>query len=483
MKKAIISVSDKTGLIEFSRQLVQKYEILSTGGTFEFLNGEGISAQKIEDYTGVPELLGGKVKTLHPKIFAGILCFEEEECIPAVRLVVVNLYPLAKGEIDIGGSALLRAAAKNCNQVIVVCDPNDYKEVAERLISGEIDLEYRKALAAKAFRLTAAYDACIASSIGKEIFPSQLTLSFTKAKELSYGENPFSRAALYLDDNKTQGSAASATQLQGKPLSYNNILDADSALELVKKFDQPACAIIKHNNPCGVAVKESACSAFSEALEGDLLSAFGGVVAFNCCVDSKTAEALKKRFFDLIIAPEYEQEAIEILKEKENLRILKTGAFILSPRQRVFKEVLGGLLVQTEEAFPIQEEDWQIVTRKKPTKEEVQDLLFAAKVNQEVKSNSTVIAKNRVAIGIGGGQTSRIDSVLLALRKANQKTRGAVLSSDGFFPFVDSIESAAQAGITAIIQPGGSKKDKEVIEACDRHGISMILTGKRLFKH
>lgn len=486
MKKAIISVCDKTGLLNFSRTLAQHFEILSTAGTFQLLEAQGIPAQKIEEYTGIPELLGGKVKTLHPKIFAGILCAEEVDLIPAIRIVVVNLYPVGKGEIDIGGSALLRAAAKNYENVVVVCDPSDYEEVARRLISGEVDGEFRKALAAKAFRLTAAYDAAIASSMEDVLFPSGLTLSFTKLRDLAYGENPYTQAALYLSKQGQVASAATAVQLHGRPLSYNNVLDADAALELVKKFDQPACAIIKHNNPCGVSLKENASKAFLEAFEGDPLCAFGGVVAFNCCVDLETAEAMQKRFFDLIIAPDYEAEAMEILKGKPNLKILRTGAFIpytSSLRHTVLKEVASGLLVQTREPFPVREGEWEVVTEKQPTQEQIQELLFAAKVNEEVKSNSSVIAKEGMVVGVGAGQMSRIDCVLLALRKAKERAKGAVLSSDGFFPFADSIEAAAEAGIVAIIQPGGSKKDQEVIEACNRQGIAMIFTGKRLFKH
>ncbi|EKE08753.1 MAG: hypothetical protein ACD_17C00010G0002 [uncultured bacterium] len=483
MKKAIISVFDKTGLLDFSRMLARQFEILSTAGTFQLLSREGISVQKIEDYTGVPELLGGKVKTLHPKIFAGILCIEEADLIPPIRLVVVNLYPIGKGEMDIGGSALLRAAAKNYENVIVVCDPSDYEEVARRLAFNEIDLEFRKVLAAKAFRLTAAYDAAIAASLGNDVFPTQLTLSFSKLRELAYGENPSSQAALYLNGQEEGTSAATAIQLQGKPLSYNNVLDADSALELVKKFNQPACAIIKHNNPCGVAIQENACRAFIEACEADPLCAFGGVVAFNGCVDLATAERMRKRFFDLVIAPDYEKSALAILREKTNLRVLKTGMFTSSLRQTVFKEVRGGLLVQTNAQFLIQEKDWRVVTDQQPTEAEIQELLFAVKVNEEVKSNSSVIARDGIAVGVGSGQMSRIDSVFLALRKAKERAKGAVLSSDGFFPFVDAIELAAEAGITAIIQPGGSKNDPAVIDACNRHGIAMIFTGKRLFKH
>jgi phosphoribosylaminoimidazolecarboxamide formyltransferase / IMP cyclohydrolase len=482
MKKAIISVSDKTGVLDFTNKILPQFEILSTSGTFALLQDAKVPVQKVEDYTGIPELLGGKVKTLHPKIFAGILCADGTEEIPPIRLVVVNLYSIAKGEVDIGGCALLRAAAKNYENVLVVCDPRDYDEVARRLNSGEVDLEFRRAMAAKAFRLTASYDAQIADCLGTEVFPGLLPLSYAKAKDLSYGENPTTQAALYLDLEKKIGTVANAVQLLGKPLSYNNILDADAGLELVKKFDRPACAIIKHNNPCGFAVKADVEKAFIAAYEADPLCAFGGIVAFNRSIDCDTAIAMQKRFFDLVIAPDFDDEAIAILKGK-NLRILQTGEFTADVKRFALKEVTGGLLVQTVEPFSIQKDTCRTVTDRSPTGEEFIDLLIAAKVNQEVKSNSSVIVKDGVAIGVGSGQMSRIDSVFLALRKAKDNSRGAVLSSDGFFPFADSIEAAAASGITAIIQPGGSKKDGEVIQACNQHGIAMVFTGKRLFKH
>ncbi len=472
MKKAIFSVSDKSDLLNFARVLAGRFEILSTSGTYRLLKEGGVPVQKIEDFTGVPELLGGKVKTLHPKIFAGILGNDPD----SVGLVAVNLYPVGKGEIDIGGSALLRAAAKNYENVIVLCDPADYEEAARRIAAGDADLEFRKTLAAKAFRLTASYDAEIAASLDSGIFPERLTLSYRKAGQLAYGENPYTEAALYLKEG-----AIGATQLQGRPLSYNNLLDADSALTLAMKFERPACAIIKHNNPCGMAVKESLAQAFIDAYEADSLCAFGGVVAFNGRVDLETAEAMGKKFFDLAIAPDFSEEAIECLQRKSNLRVLKSG--LSSPRKSAIREIAGGLLVQTEESFPIQKGEWKVVTEKQPTEEEIEDLLFAAKVNEEVKSNSTVIAKNGVAIGVGAGQMSRIDSVQLAIGKAKDKAKDAVMSSDGFFPFPDSIEAAAEAGITAIIQPGGSKKDQDAIDACNRNGIAMVFTGKRLFKH
>jgi phosphoribosylaminoimidazolecarboxamide formyltransferase/IMP cyclohydrolase len=482
MKKAIISVSDKTGLLDFANKISPQFEILSTAGTFQLLKDANIPAQKIEDYTAVPELLGGKVKTLHPKIFAGILCSEGTQEIPSIRLVVVNLYAMEKGEVDIGGCALLRAAAKNYEHVLVVCDPNDYDAVVRRLNSSEMDLEFRRAMAAKAFQVTAAYDAQIAERLGGEVFPNLFSMTCSKSKELAYGENPTTRAALYLDLVERKGSVARAVQLQGKPLSYNNILDADAGLEIVKKFDRSACAIIKHNNPCGFAVKTNALNAFVAAYEADPLCAFGGVLAFNCTVDRDTAIAMQKRFFDLVIAPDFEEEALVVMENK-NLRILKTGEFSTDRKRIALKEVSGGLLLQMVEPFPIQEGHWSIATERKPTEEEVCHLLIAAKVNQEVKSNSSVIVKDGVAIGVGAGQMSRIDSVFLALRKAKERSQGAVLSSDGFFPFADSVEAAAASGITAIIQPGGSKKDREVIAACNQYGMAMVFTGKRLFKH
>ncbi len=486
MKKAIISVSNKNGILDFARELnALNYEILSTSGTFQFLKENEVSVQKIEKYTEVSELLGGKVKTLHPKIFAGILGSPNtQDDVEFISLVVVNLYSLDKREIDIGGSALLRAAAKNYENVIVVCDPADYPEIIDRLKSSKVNHAFRKKLAAKAFQLTADYDSAIVNSFSENKFPERLTLSFTKASELTYGENPDQYAALYLDSSRKRNSAAMAIQLQGKPLTFNNILDADSALQIVKKFDGPACVIVKHNNPSGVAEKENCCASFIQAYAADPLCAFGGVVAFNRKVDFATAEALRNHFLELVIAPDYDEEALSALSTKNSLRVLKTGdlLWILSERM-AFKEVDGGLLYQTSPSHRFDANDFQVITQKQPTAAEMRDLIFAAKVNQEVKSNSIVIAKESATVGIGAGQMSRVDSMFIALHKAKQRAPGAVLSSDGFFPFADSIEMAGRAGITAIIQPGGSKKDQEVIEACNRFGIAMIFTCKRLFKH
>ncbi len=468
MKKAIFSVSDKTGLLKLAKALAGKFEFLSTSGTYKALAEAGIPVETIESYTGVPELFEGKVKTLHPKIFSGILGDG------SIGLVAVNLY--RNGEIDIGGSALLRAAAKNYENVIVLCDPSDYEEAAKRIVSGDADSKYRKSLAAKAFRLTAGYDAAIAERLSDEIFPERLTFSCVKASMLAYGENPDEEAALYLKEG-----AAGPVQVQGKPLSYNNLLDADAAFTLAMKFDRPACAIIKHNNPCGMAVKETLAEAFVEAYEADSLCAFGGVVAFNKRVDLATAESMGKKFFDLVIAPGYDEAAAAFLKQKSNLRVLKAGD--IPPKKTAIREAMGGWLVKTNGDFPFQKGEWKVVTEKQPTLEEIEDLYFAAKVNWEVKSNSTVVAKKEIAVGVGAGQMSRIDSVRLALGKAKERARGSVLSSDGFFPFPDSIEAAAEAGITAIIQPGGSKKDQDAIDACNRLGIAMVFTGKRLFKH
>ena len=483
MEKAIISVSDKTNIVTLAKEVAPYYELLSTAGTYQLLKSEGIAVQKIEEYTGVPELLGGKVKTLHPKIFAGILCSKETEEIPAIRLVVANLYPLGKGEIDIGGQALLRAAAKNYEFVIVLCDPSDYEEAIWRMRKGKVDRAFRKQLAAKAFQMTSAYDSAIASSLDDRQFPAYLTFGFKKARELIYGENPTTQAALYVNGSVKEGTASTAALLQGKELSFNNILDADSAFELAKAFECPACVIVKHNNPCGVAMSGTPVLAYAEAFESDPLCAFGGVVAFNCLVDKDTAQEMSSRFYELVIAPEFDQEALEIFAAKQNLRLLRAGALNLSFRTTQMKEISGGVLLQSCEPFPIQKDKWIIVTQKKPSQEEINDLLFAAKVNRETKSNSSVIAKGESTLGVGAGQMSRIDSVKLALSKAKERARGAVLSSDGFFPFPDSIVAAAEAGIAAIIQPGESKKDAEVIAACDAFGISMICTGKRLFKH
>ncbi len=473
MKKAIFSVSNKFGIADFAQELVAlDFAILSTSGTFQLLNAQGISAQKVEDYTQTPELLGGQVKTLHPKIFAEILNPAGGE----ISLVVVNLYPLEKGEIDIGGNALLRAAAKNYKQVLVVCDPQDYIEVSQRLKNSEVDLKFRKQLAAKALRLTAAYDAQVATAWTEELFPERLTFAFEKAYDLSYGENPDQQAAVY----RECGRLETGIQLQGKPLSFNNVLDADSAWEAVSQFSEPACVIVKHNNPCGVAVKASVAEAFAAAYAADSLCAFGGVIALNAPVDITTAKAICTVFFDLVIAPDFTREALETFAQKPNLRLLKSEKERSNLRN--FKEVAGGLLVQTPPTL-LSQEDFKIVTKQAPTAAQIQDLLFAAKVNYQVKSNSIVIAKDGASCGIGAGQMSRVDSTFMALYKAKENAKGAVLSSDGFFPFADSIELAARAGITAIIQPGGSKNDAEVIRACDQQGIAMVFTRKRLFKH
>ena len=482
MKKAILSVFNKNGILDFARELNSlNYKILSTSGTFQLLEEGGVLVQKIEDYIGVPELLEGKVKTLHPKLYAGILRSQDEE--NAIQLVAVNLYPFKEKGIDIGGCALLRAAAKNYENAIVVCDSKDYQEVIDRLKSSRLDREFRKALAAKAFRLTAAYDMEIANSLSEEMFPDRLLLSYQRSKKLAYGENPFQQAALYVKTEKKETSAATACQLQGKPLTFNNILDADSAISIVKKFEGPACAIVKHNNPCGVAEKENSFESFIHAYEADSLCAFGGVVAFNCSVDLETAQALSEQFLELVIAPDYEEEALRILGAKKILRILKVGNLSKNSQGPILKEVDGGLLYQSSPTVSFEEIDYRVVTEKQPTPEEMRDLLFAAKVNQEVKSNSIVIAKDRTTLGIGAGQMSRVDSTFLALYKAKGKSCGAVLSSDGFFPFSDSIEMANDSKIAAIIQPGGSKKDQEVIDACNQFGIAMVFTGKRLFKH
>jgi phosphoribosylaminoimidazolecarboxamide formyltransferase/IMP cyclohydrolase len=485
MKKSIFSVSNKSGIVEFARELcLLNYEILSTSGTFQLLNKAGIVVQKIEAYTGSPELLGGKVKTLHPKVFAGILGNPNEPSeIPLIHLVVANLYPLENAEIDIGGCALLRAAAKNYENVIVVCDPKDYSEIIDRIKTSGMDRDFRRKLAAKAFQLTAEYDSKIAASLTREKFPDKLTLSFCKKSELAYGENPFQEAALYLDSCKKSDSAVTALQLQGKPLTFNNILDADSALEIVKKFEGAGCVIVKHNNPCAVAEKQNCFLSFTRAYAADPLCAFGGIVAFNQKVDLATAQAIGNQFFELIIAPGYDEDALCALSAKKNLRVLKTDQFIPTSERLSFKEINGGLLYQTLPVLSLGASQFQVVTQKQPTNAQMEDLIFAAKVNQEVKSNSIVIAKEKETVGIGAGQMSRVDSTFIALYKAKEKASGAVLSSDGFFPFADSIEMAGKAGIAAIIQPGGSKNDQEVIRACNRFGIAMVFTGKRLFKH
>jgi len=501
VKCALISVSDKRGIVEFARGLVGLgIELLASDGTAKLLRSNQIKVQSISEYTGASELLGGRVKTLHPAIHAGILAKREETHLAELQrhnmnpidLVVVNLYPFeslvrlerpsisasmeeAMEYVDIGGEALIRAAAKNHKYVGVVVDPEDYEPVLKELKSGGLSAESSKRLAEKAFHYATRYNAAIANFFAKEDLPEQLTLCFDKALDLRYGENPHQKAALYANKR--------IKQLQGKDLSYTNLLDLDAALRIVRAFEKPTAVIIKHTNPCGLACADELAKAFERAFGADEKSAFGGIIGLNRTLDEATAALIKEHFFEAVIAPDYSREALEILKAKKNLRLMQ-WAMSDTPLMGVeVRATTFGLLAQTPDDSHIRAEDLKVVTRKAPTPEQIKDLLFAWKAVRFVKSNAIVLAKDETTVGIGAGQMSRVDSVELALKKAGECAKGSVMASDAFFPFRDSIDIAAQAGICAIIQPGGSVKDEEVIAAANEHGIPMVFTGVRVFRH
>ena len=518
IKQALISVSDKTGIIEFAQVLSQcGVTILSTGGTAKELKNAGIDVIEVSDYTGFPEILDGRVKTLHPRIHAGILAqtdlpahmeIMERMSFSTIELVVVNLYPfgqtIAKANssledaienIDIGGPTMVRAAAKNYKNVTVVTDPKDYSLVLNEMRSNDciVSQEQRFYLACKAFSHTAAYDSVISNyltGIGSDgqhnNFPANLNLNFKMVQELRYGENPHQEAAFYKDHSSaTPGSLANYTQLQGKELSYNNIADADAAWECVKTFDTPACVIIKHANPCGVAVSDDPLMAYKTALATDPTSAFGGIIAFNRELDGATAEAVIKQFVEVIIIPSITDEAKDILAQKKNVRVLilhLTGG----NNTLDFKRVGGGLLVQAPDSLNIGTNHLKVVTKIQPTQQEMKDLLFAWRVAKFVKSNAIVFCLNGQTLGIGAGQMSRVDSARIASIKAQNSElilAGSVVASDAFFPFRDGLDVVVQAGAKAIIQPGGSMRDEEVIAAADEHGVTMVFTNTRHFRH
>ncbi len=527
--RAIISVSDKTGVVEFAKELSSLgVEIISTGGTAKLLKEARIPVKEISDLTGFPEIMEGRVKTLHPKVHGGILAKRDsEEHLRAMReleieridMVVVNLYPfketVAKGasleeiieNIDIGGPTMVRAAAKNYKYVAIVTDPKDYPEIIKELKeTGEISLKTRFNLARKAFNLTAHYDALISDFLysidenGNEIhcreLRNPLTITFEKVQDLRYGENPHQRGAFYREVFVKEPCVTRAEKLHGeKELSFNNIYDLDGALNLVLEFDPEedgiACAIIKHANPCGMALGKTPEEAYEKALKVDPLSAFGGIIAFNTKVSVEAAKLITERFYECIIAPDYDEGALQILKTKKNLRVLTTKGLEGLERKGIdspfeYRRVVGGLLVQDRDLTTVDPEKLKVVTDREPTEKEWKDLLFAFRVVKWVKSNSVVYAKDGVAVGIGVGQTSRVDSARCAAEKAKLmglEISGSVLASEAFFPFRDSVDEAAKVGVTAIIQPGGSIRDKEVIEAANEHGMAMVFTGIRHFRH
>ncbi|AEH50555.1 bifunctional phosphoribosylaminoimidazolecarboxamide formyltransferase/IMP cyclohydrolase [Pseudothermotoga thermarum] len=506
VKRALISVYDKTSLLDFAKFLFeQNVEIISSGGTARFLKENGIPVKTVEEITGFPEILEGRVKTLHPKIHGAILADRskplhlqqlEQLGIETIDMVVVNLYPFEKmyianasdeemiENIDIGGPTLIRAAAKNYKNVAIVCDPKDYPIVVDEIKQyGEVRLETRLKLAQKAFELTSYYDSIVARYFRdktKEIFPEFLTLGFKLHQTLRYGENPHQMAAAYVD-LRYEGTIMDTTQLWGKELSFNNIADADAALSIVKEFTQPCAVGVKHTNPCGVACGETLLEAFEKMYEADPISIFGGIVALNRTVDEKTAEKMSQIFLEVVIAPDYDPKALEILMKKKNLRILKVKIDRLNQNELDLRKVSGGLLVQTPDSTDYNE--LRCVTKREPTPQELEDLLFAWKVVKHVKSNAIVLAKNLATVGIGAGQVNRLWPTEHCVRIAGPKANGAVLASDAFFPFPDAVEVAAKAGVTAIIQPGGSIRDEEVIKVANEYNIAMIFTGTRHFKH
>lgn len=509
MKRALISVSDKTGLVEFAKALVElDYEILSTGGTARALRDAGVAVVEVSDVTKFPEILDGRVKTLHPIIHAGILARGTEEHMQTLKdmditpidLVVINLYPFeatiakegvdqqtAIENIDIGGPTMVRAAAKNHERVSIVVDPAQYDDVIVALKSDEgITLAQRQKLAMRAFEMTARYDAAISqylvSQFAEDVFEPSYSFGGVLKQGLRYGENPHQKAAFYASSTKP-GTLAGAEQLGGKELSYNNIVDTDAAWQMVNEFiDRPACAIIKHTNPCGFAVGSTVLEAFTKAHDADPLSSYGGIIAFNRVLDQATAEEIIKTFFEAVIAPGYEDGVVDILHKKEKLRILDTLACgqVTTPW---IETISGGFLVQERDIHHLDPAELKVVTETQPDLALLDDLVFAWNVVKHVKSNAIVVAKDGVSIGVGAGQMNRVGSCDIALKHAGDKAKGAVLASDAFFPFADNIEVAAAAGITAIIQPGGSIRDQEVIDACNKFGIAMVFTGVRHFKH
>lgn len=512
MPRALLSVSDKSGLVDFARGLAALgWELVSTGGTAAALREAGLAPRDVSDVTGFPEMLDGRVKTLHPVVHGGLLARRDmpehmaaiaEHDIAPIDLVCVNLYPFsatvarpgvtpeaAIEQIDIGGPSMLRSAAKNHAAVTVVVDPMDYDRVLAALESddGDDDLEFRRGLAEKVFAHTAAYDAAIADWFAGQRgdrFPERRTIALERVQSLRYGENPDQRAAFYAE--RPGAGLAGLRQLGGKELSFNNLIDLDGALLATEPFgDEICCAIVKHTTPCGLAVGPTAVEAYRKALSCDPVSAFGSVIAFTTAVDEDTAEAVSSLFVECVVAPEFSDAAVEILGRKKNLRVL-AGRAPSAPGSLDYKRVRGGMLVQDRAAAVSDDAGWKVVTRRAPTDGELSDLRFAWRAVASVKSNAIVLARDGMTIGIGAGQMSRVDASFLAVHKARQhdhQTAGAVLGSDAFFPFRDGVDQAAEAGVRAIVQPGGSVRDAEVIAACDEHGIAMVVTGRRQFRH
>lgn len=515
IKNALISVSDKTGLADFARGLQQAgVQIYSTGGTRKYLEENGVPALEVAEYTGFPEMMDGRVKTLHPKIFAGILCrHDRSDDMDAIaghgivpfELVVVNLYPFeetvarpdvtreeAVEKIDIGGPSLVRAAAKNHDFVSILTSPDQYSRVLDEIRrDGCTTLETRRELMNDAFAHTANYDRVISGYFSPvpSGFPQRVNLVLDRKADLRYGENPHQNAALYSFADSSGSSLTNAKQLNGKELSYNNLIDLDSAMTIARSLPDCACSVIKHNNPCGAASAASVAEAAQKAMEGDPLAAFGSILAFNRTVDAAAAEYLSTPglFIEAIAAPAFDPQAVEILttrpKWKNNVRLIEHGELQAQQAELLYRQISGGMLVQQADNLPDPKDQWQVVTVRKPDESLMAEIEFAWEICRHVKSNAITLSRDRALVGCGAGQMSRVDSVEIAIRKAGERAAGAVLGSDAFFPFPDSIHLAAKAGVRAIIQPGGSKKDPEVIEACNELGLAMITTGRRHFRH
>jgi len=514
IQRAILSVTDKTGLVDFARKLSSLgIELISTGGTAKLLRDSGIAVKDVSDLTSFPEMLNGRVKTLHPKVHGGILYRREnpvhtaavaEHGIQSIDMVVVNLYAFEKTaakpgvafeelieNIDIGGPSMIRSAAKNFHDVAVLTSPSDYQAIAEELArtDGAISLDTKWRLAQKAFATTAAYDSAIASTLERiptdfhlpsadKTFPKTLRLSFQKILDLRYGENPHQKAAMYSDGSGV--GVANARQIQGKELSYNNIVDLQAAWDLAQEFDEPVCAIIKHTNPCGTATGKTLAEAYKRALECDPVSAFGGVIGVNRFIDAEAAEEMHKLFLEVIAAPAFDEAAKSRFATKKNLRLIEVAP---AAQEWILKNISGGILLQDADSRPLQDVDLKVVTQRAPTPEETRALLFAWKVCKHVKSNAIVYARDGQTVGVGAGQMSRVDSAKIGAMKAQLPLKGTVAASDAFFPFPDGVEEIAKTGAAAIIQPGGSQRDPEVVAAADRLGLAMLFTGVRHFRH
>ncbi len=510
-KKALISVSDKTGIVDFAKRLTSfGYEIISTGGTLKVLNEAGIKAVDISSVTGFPECLDGRVKTLHPKVHAGLLAMRDNKehmdflkkmDIDPIDIVVVNLYPFketvkkpgidlqtAIENIDIGGPTMLRSAAKNYQDVAVMVDPQDYAKVLDELADGGITKETKFYLMYKVYQHTSYYDTLIANYLRQKLgieFPEKFTMAFDKAQDMRYGENPHQKAVFYKEAFDVKGSLATAIQLHGKELSYNNINDTNGALDLLREFSEPTIVAVKHANPCGVATAKTISEAFFKANAADPTSIFGGIIASNRTIDKDTAEQISKIFIEIVVAPDFTEGALAILEQKANIRLLKLPEIAQPIPDNCYdmKKVLGGLLVQEYDKMVVDESKCKVVTKAQPTKEQFEDMVFAMKVVKHTKSNAIVVAKDKTILGIGCGQVNRIRATQQAIAHSLTDTKGAVLASDAFFPFDDCVEAAHEGGIAAIMQPGGSIRDQLSIDACDKYGIAMIFSGDRHFKH